>query len=265
MPNNIPLDCHFDFAKLEYERMLTSVGIQEDWHVLDAGCGFGSFLPLMSKLVGKNGRIDAIDLSAEKVEWTNSTYLNNLDCRFTAQTGDLLSLPFEDNTFDAIWNSAVVHYLDDHQLDTLLDEFCRVTKPGGFIAIKESLVHLRQFQPCPPMLMAELIRKSLEDDNDHYVRLLRNETIPIWLRRAGLQQIWSKVSIIERAFPLTTEELSFMNGPIMEKYVLPALKNFSWPTSYRQAWIRLRSGALFKHHDYYYREGHILAVGQNPQ
>ncbi|HEY7908831.1 MAG TPA: hypothetical protein VIC60_08140, partial [Thermomicrobiales bacterium] len=40
------LDVHFEASRPEYEAMLRSVGLQPGWHVLDAGSGSGSYLPL---------------------------------------------------------------------------------------------------------------------------------------------------------------------------------------------------------------------------
>ena len=54
------LDQHFAAAQPEYEATLRSVGIEKGWQVLDAGCGGGSFIPLMSELVGQDGYIDAL-------------------------------------------------------------------------------------------------------------------------------------------------------------------------------------------------------------
>jgi len=36
------LDEHFAACQAEYESMLRSVGLEQGWHVLDAGCGSGS-------------------------------------------------------------------------------------------------------------------------------------------------------------------------------------------------------------------------------
>ena len=46
---------HFESARHEYEDSLRYVGIERGWKVLDAGCGDGAFLPLMSELVGAKG------------------------------------------------------------------------------------------------------------------------------------------------------------------------------------------------------------------
>jgi len=46
------LDIHFEACSPEYALMLRSVGLQAEWHVLDAGCGSGSSLPLLAEIVG---------------------------------------------------------------------------------------------------------------------------------------------------------------------------------------------------------------------
>jgi hypothetical protein len=59
------LDVHFLAMQSEYEEMLRWVGIQPGWHVLDAA--YGSFLPLMTELVGPSGKISAMDLAPENI------------------------------------------------------------------------------------------------------------------------------------------------------------------------------------------------------
>ena len=61
------LDAHYLAAQPEYETMVRSVGFQRGWRVLDAGCGGGSYLPLLAELVGPQGHISAVDLAPENV------------------------------------------------------------------------------------------------------------------------------------------------------------------------------------------------------
>ena len=65
------LDNHFATAQPEYEAILRSAKIQRGWRVLDAGCGSGSFIPLMSELVGKDGHITALDTASENIDIVN--------------------------------------------------------------------------------------------------------------------------------------------------------------------------------------------------
>src|SRR6476620_6304913 len=85
------LDVHFEAFRPEYEAMCRSVGFQPGWHVLDAGCGSGGFLPLIAEAVGPSGRIAAFDLAPDNiaiverraVEWGDSPPLE-------ARVGSLL-------------------------------------------------------------------------------------------------------------------------------------------------------------------------------
>jgi arsenite methyltransferase len=62
------IDAHYVACQCEYEAMISSVGLKSGWHVLDAGCGSGGFLPIMAELIGPNGKISAIDVAPEHVD-----------------------------------------------------------------------------------------------------------------------------------------------------------------------------------------------------
>lgn len=132
------LDQHFNFSRETYESMVRWVGFQPGWHVLDAGCGAGSFLPFFSELVGTTGRLSALDLAPENINTVKALFsAQPLHCNLQARVGSVMFLPYPDETFDAVWNANVQQYLTDDELRQMLSEFMRVTKPGGLVAIKE--------------------------------------------------------------------------------------------------------------------------------
>ncbi len=45
--------------------------------------------------------------------------------------GDMYRLPFADGSLDGIWNLGVMEHFTEPELDAVLEEFCRVLKPGG--------------------------------------------------------------------------------------------------------------------------------------
>ena len=53
----------------------------------------------------------------------NSGHIN---CSVAAKVGAVTSLPYEENSFDAVWCAAVTQYLTDAELQKMLDEFRRV-------------------------------------------------------------------------------------------------------------------------------------------
>jgi arsenite methyltransferase len=88
------LDAHFEAMRPEYESMIRSVGIEPGWQVLDAGCGSGSFLPLLADLVGSSGHISALDLAPENIETVeNLVNSGRVDCSVAVKVGGVTSLP----------------------------------------------------------------------------------------------------------------------------------------------------------------------------
>lgn len=92
--------------------------------ILDAGCGAG--VPVTQELTD-HGSVVGLDLSREQLQLARK----NVPTAATLQ-GDITSLPFRRNTFDAVVSfHAVIHLpLDDH-FDTFA-EFARVLRPGGW-------------------------------------------------------------------------------------------------------------------------------------
>ena len=144
------LDVHFEAFRSEYEAMLRAVGIQPGWHVLDAGCGSGSFLPLLSELVGSSGRIAAFDLAHDNIATVERRVAEwSLPTPIQTQVGSVLALPYADASFDAIWCANTTQYLTDDELGMVLVEFRRMVRPGGLVALKEVDGTVMRFTPAP--------------------------------------------------------------------------------------------------------------------
>jgi ubiquinone/menaquinone biosynthesis C-methylase UbiE len=100
---------------------------------LDLGCGLGE----QSLTAAKAGlKVNAIDISPESVEETRSLLTRNGFSDFDAQVMDAEHLTFEDNKFDLIVCSGVLHHMD---VTTVFPELARVLKPGGRIIALEAL------------------------------------------------------------------------------------------------------------------------------
>jgi len=123
----------YKFRDLRLPRMniLKEVGIKPGFHVLDYGCGPGSYIMPLAELVGESGKVYALDihpLAIQKVQdIASKKQLTNVETILSdCQTG----LP--DNTLDAVILYDIFHHLSDP--DVVLKELHRVLKPDGILS-----------------------------------------------------------------------------------------------------------------------------------
>ena len=97
--------------------------------VLDTGCAGGRDSYLFSQ---KGLEVVGIDLSSGLIKVAKEKHP---DIDFVE--GNFLRLPFEDKSFDGIWNHASLLHLETvDEVKTALGEFERVLKNGGFLYTK---------------------------------------------------------------------------------------------------------------------------------
>ena len=114
--------------KRRSREIITGLAPRNNHKVLDAGCGDGFFLHLLSKttgseLTGLDDNPKALALAKKYVKSKKMKLIN----------GDVLNMPFKDNTFDRIICSEVLEHLPNDIVG--LKEFKRVLKKGGLVAI----------------------------------------------------------------------------------------------------------------------------------
>ena len=99
--------------------------------ILDAGCGTGTLTLALLRTLKIPVKLTAVDLSASSMA-TAKKYVgkhpNQQPVRFAQ--GNILALPFADNSFDLAVTSGVMEYMP---LDEGLSELARVISPGGYL------------------------------------------------------------------------------------------------------------------------------------
>jgi trans-aconitate 2-methyltransferase len=113
---------HEEWARSVLDRL----PLKGDETVLDAGCGSGRVTGLLIDRLPE-GRLVAVDGSASMVEKVRET----LRPGDTALVSDLTELELDEEV-DAIFSSAVFHWVLDH--DLLFRRLAAVLRPGGAIA-----------------------------------------------------------------------------------------------------------------------------------
>ena len=135
--------------------VLKEVGIKPGFQVLDYGCGPGSYVTPLAELVGKSGKIYALDIHplavqavqriASKKQLANTETILS-DCK----TG----LP--DNSVDVVLLYDTFHALSDP--NRVLAELHRVLKPDGILSFSDH--HMREHEIVSKVTNGGLFRLS---------------------------------------------------------------------------------------------------------
>jgi demethylmenaquinone methyltransferase/2-methoxy-6-polyprenyl-1,4-benzoquinol methylase/phosphoethanolamine N-methyltransferase len=106
--------------------------------VLDVGCGTGGVTIPAKLKVGKNGRATGIDPAPEMIAIARRK-ASRAGLEIDFRVGVIESLPFADETFDAVTSSLMMHHLPEHVQVKGLAEIKRVLKPGGRLLIADMM------------------------------------------------------------------------------------------------------------------------------
>jgi SAM-dependent methyltransferase len=99
-------------------------GLLAPGRVLELGCGNGRDA---AYLAGRGCRVDAVDFSAEALEWATARIgevVNFQNC-------DVFDAQFEDGSYDLVYDSGCFHHLAPHRRQDYVSLVDRALKPGG--------------------------------------------------------------------------------------------------------------------------------------
>lgn len=121
--------------------------LAHDSDVLELGCFHGS-RTLRAAAVANE--VIGVDISPASVQWANETLKTNDAANASAYVADVEDLPFEDDRFDLVFGTGIIHHVD---VEKVCQETRRVLKPGGYAVFVEPLAHnplLRLYRKLTP-------------------------------------------------------------------------------------------------------------------
>ena len=126
---------------LPRRNILKEVGIRPGFYVLDYGCGSGSYITAAAELVGKSGKMYALDIHPLAIQMARSIaskkQLTNVETICSdCETG----LP--DNSVDVVLLYDTFHDLGDP--NGVLEELHRVLKPNGILSFSDH--HMKEYE-----------------------------------------------------------------------------------------------------------------------
>lgn len=206
---------HHIATEQERFQMVADLGLKSGDVVLDLGCGPGLWTPLLAEKVKPEGRVVGIDLSQNLIDYA----VKNLEKEplkdiIEFQIADFSAIPFEDNTFDAIFFSNCFAYVADHF--KVLEEQKRVVKKGGKIAAKDFDGAIIIFHPIDPYLQLKVLaavalalkEKTSELQFDNFTgRKLHGLFL-----QAGIKNVSTTTYAIQKLSPLSSETKRYISG-----------------------------------------------------
>ena len=121
-----------DFEYLEF--LVSGMGTQAGWDVLDLGCGTGVLFDLLRRQTGQEGSVTGVDLS---IKMAMKAHRNFPFANVNVVSTDVSELPFSDNSFDmAVAFASFPHFSDQGKA---IEEIHRVLRSSALLHI----VHLK--------------------------------------------------------------------------------------------------------------------------
>ncbi|PAF11075.1 bifunctional demethylmenaquinone methyltransferase/2-methoxy-6-polyprenyl-1,4-benzoquinol methylase [Shouchella clausii] len=132
MNSVISLQQHKSWRKDTMKQM----DVQAGTSALDVCCGTGDWTLALSEAVGEQGSVIGLDFSENMLAVGREKVAAAKRTNISLVHGNAMALPYDDNTFDYVTIGFGLRNVPDYM--QVLQEMCRVAKPGGKIVCLET-------------------------------------------------------------------------------------------------------------------------------
>jgi ubiquinone/menaquinone biosynthesis C-methylase UbiE len=147
-----------EWLRSHVEEVLPEIGIKESQTILDFGCGTGLYTIPVAKLVGRKGKVYALDKDSGALETLKEgVRAGGLENVETILSPDL-NTGMEKETADIVLLYDVIHLVKDRK--KLFVEIYRVLKPDGIVSVYP--MHVEKDEVLGQMKESHFLLKSEE-------------------------------------------------------------------------------------------------------
>ncbi len=114
--------------------VLDKAGVKQGQIVLEIGCGPGFFTIAASKIVGKRGKVYALDINPAAIEDVQRKIEERKLANVKTILADASKTGLPDKSIDVVFLFGVIHTLDD--VNAVMQEMHRVLKKKGILTVK---------------------------------------------------------------------------------------------------------------------------------
>jgi SAM-dependent methyltransferase len=144
----------------ELRAMIEQLPLRPGDRVLDMACGAGAYSVWLAERVAPHGSVTGVDISRAYLAQARAHAAESVHAAILSfHTGDIASLPFDDNTFDLVWCAQSMYTLPDPL--SALRELRRVVRVGGTAAVFENDTLHQLVLPWPAELELAVRRAQL--------------------------------------------------------------------------------------------------------
>ena len=168
-------------------RTVTRLELATGERVLDVCCGSGASAIPAAEIVGVNGAVVGVDLAENLLELARAKAKQRGLSNIRFQSGDLMHLPFEDDSFDVAVCVFGIFFVPD--MEAALRELKRVVRNGGRVAI--TTWGPRFFEPASTFFWNSIrdVRPDLYKGFNPWDRISEVNAVVRLLGGAGLTQM----------------------------------------------------------------------------